>query len=58
VKEVEEDTQRSYVANYSAGLVSNTIGGGGGGGRADTDDSLDFTPIRLRYVIQAKFEIE
>lgn len=59
IKEVDEDTQRPNVYNYAAAnITSNSIGGGGGGRSSDTDDSLDFTPIRLRYVIQAKFEIE
>jgi uncharacterized protein YggE len=58
VKEVEEENAREYPSNSISANISVRGGGGGGGRSAGEDDSLDFTPIRLRYVIQAKFEIE
>lgn len=58
LKEGEEEDLRTYRANIS----SNNQSAFGAGivlpGRTADDDSLSFTPIRLRYVIQAKFEIE
>jgi len=57
VKEVEEETPRQIsagVLNYSS---SNTFVADGAG-TTGSSDSLSFTQIRLRYVIQAKFEIE
>ncbi|MEQ1762094.1 MAG: SIMPL domain-containing protein [Pyrinomonadaceae bacterium] len=58
VKEIEEEASPRY--NYAANNMSNTVTLGRGivSGDTDTADALTFTPIRLRYVIQAKFEIE
>ena len=58
VKEVEDENSRVYLSNISSNnqVTSNIVRRTGS--TADDDDSLDFTPIRLRYVIQAKFEIE
>ena len=59
VKEIEEETPR-YISggvlsnNYSANTRSNSTTVDS----QDSQDSLSFTQIRLRYVIQAKFEIE
>jgi len=57
VKEIEEETPRQIsagVLNYSS---SNTFVADGAG-TTGSSDSLSFTQIRLRYLIQAKFEIE
>ena len=56
IKEIEEPAPSPYsnamVANYSTNTSTR--------GRSDTDDSdsLSFTQIRLRYVINARFEIQ
>jgi len=56
VKEVEEESSRP---NYAANYQSNTISRGVLSGDIDSStEALSFTQIRLRYVIQAKFEIE
>ncbi|MGD9589150.1 MAG: SIMPL domain-containing protein [Pyrinomonadaceae bacterium] len=58
VKEIDEETPRAASGyNYGSNVVAN-ISRGVVSGRSDDDDSLSFSPIRLRYVIQAKFEIE
>ncbi len=57
VKEIEEETPR-YT---SSGVFSNTVRLSPGitsGDTANTPDELSFSQIRLRYVIQAKFQIE
>ncbi len=58
VKEVEDGAPTLALSNINSNSNSLNFSRGDTSGRADADDSLDFTPIRLRYVIQAKFEIE
>ena len=58
IKEVEDDGPRtisSGVVNIQSNYASN---GRSIGGTQSDDDGLSFTPIKLRYVIIAKFEIE
>jgi uncharacterized protein YggE len=56
IKEIEEPTSNPYSNSMSANYSANTTTRG----RSDSDDSdsLSFTQIRLRYVINAKFEIQ
>ena len=57
IKEEADESPR-YI---SAGVLSNITSNSMGYTRAassDTDDSLSFSEIKLRYVITAKFEIE
>lgn len=59
VKEIEEETPR-YISSGVLSVNANrsNITAITAGVAQDSQDSLSFTQIRLRYVIQAKFEIE
>lgn len=58
IKEIEETSPRTI----SSGVMSNGYSVNTFAGRSSSDDSVDeglsFTQIRIRYVIDAKFEIE
>jgi len=57
IKEVEDETPRYVSGGALSNISSNSMGLTGRGGSDSQDDGLSFTPIKLRYVIQAKFEI-
>lgn len=57
VQEEAEEAPRSQYANYSANVTSNTMSRGVLGGDNQSDDSLSFSQIKLRFVIVARFEI-
>jgi uncharacterized protein YggE len=57
VQEVAEEAPRAQFANYSANVTSNTFSRGVLGGESQSDDSLSFSQINLRFVIVARFEI-
>lgn len=56
VKEVEDAAPTYALSNINSNTTANFVRRTAS--TADADDSLDFTPIRIRYVIQARFEIE
>lgn len=56
VQEEAEESPKPIYSNYSANVTSNTMGRGLTS-TPDTDDSLSFSQIKLRFVIIARFEI-
>lgn len=57
IREVDDDSPRPV--SISSGILSNSnFGSNSVGGMLPQSDGLSFAPIRLRYVIVAKFEIE
>ena len=53
----EPDEQPRYLSNISSNTVAN-YQSNSRSSSSDSDDSLSFSEIKLRYVIVAKFEIE
>ncbi|MGQ0543474.1 MAG: SIMPL domain-containing protein [Blastocatellia bacterium] len=56
IKEEPDETPNYRLSNVNSNTSSNSFRVSSGD--VDTDDSLSFSQIRLRYVIVAKFEIE
>ncbi|MBX3245441.1 MAG: SIMPL domain-containing protein, partial [Acidobacteria bacterium] len=58
VKEIPDDSPRMAVYGLTSGLMSNSINTRVASGNNNDEPDLSFSQIRLRYVIEAKFEIE
>ena len=58
IKEEGEETPRYLSSGILSNATSNAVNVSRGLFAIDTDDSLSFSQIKLRYVITAKFEIE
>lgn len=58
IQEVPDETPTNRFASNYSNATSNIRVSSGVMNAQDSDDALSFTQIRLRYVINAKFEIE